>query len=404
MKVEIKAGIAQGTVQAPPSKSDAHRALIAAALAKGTSTVRGIAESQDVLATLDCIRALGAKVELCGGTAIVTGGANPPADRFPCRESGSTLRFLLPLCLLRKAPCVLSGSPRLLERPMEAYQEICKEQNLEFSRQADGIRACGPLSAGRFSVRGDLSSQFLSGLLFALPLLKGESKLTVEPPFVSRPYVEMTLGTLQKFGIRTERPDSLTFIIPGGQSYRPVDYTVEGDWSNAAFYKALNLLGGKVTVAGLDPNSAQGDRICQTLFLQISSGSPVVDIADCPDLAPVLMAMGAVSQGIVLQNTARLKAKESDRGAAMAEELAKFGVSCEVKENEILVFRGKLKKPEVPIFGHNDHRIVMACATLLTRTGGTIEGAEAVEKSNPTYFTDLQKLGIGVTIYGTDDR
>ncbi len=404
MKIAIKAGTAKGSIQAPPSKSDTHRALITAALAKGRSVICGVGESQDILATLDCICALGAKVERSGNTVSVTGGANPPSDVFPCRESGSTLRFLLPLCLLRETPCLLSGSPRLLERPMGVYRDICQKQGLVFSRRADGIHVCGPLSAGDFSVRGDLSSQFLSGLLFALPLLKGESKLTVEEPFVSRPYVEMTLDTLQKFGICAERPDPLTFLVSGGQRYTPADIVVEGDWSNAAFYEALNLLGGKVTVTGLNPASRQGDRIYQTLFSKIVSGCPVVDLADCPDLAPILMAMGAAFHGIVLENTARLKIKESDRGVAMAEELAKFGIAYDVEENRIVVSRGKLKPPEEPICGHNDHRVVMACATLLTCTGGVIEGAEAVEKSNPAYFTDLQKLGIGVEIYGTDNK
>lgn len=404
MKVLMQAGLARGEIQAPPSKSDAHRALIAAALAKGKSVVRGIAPSEDILATLDCIRALGAKVELFGNAATVTGGALEPQTAFPCRESGSTLRFIFPLALLREAPCVFSGSQRLLERPMEVYREICKNQGLSYSIKDGEIQICGPLSAGEFLVRGDLSSQFITGLLFALPLLPTQSKMTVEPPFFSRPYVEMTLQTLEKFGIRIEQPDPLTFVVPGNQTYRPADYAVEGDWSNAAFYEALDLLGGKVTVAGLNPASGQGDRVYRALFSQIESGCPTVDIADCPDLAPILMAMGAAFHGIVLKNTARLKIKESDRGAAMAEELAKFGVVCKVEENTVTVPGGGLKAPTEPLRGHNDHRIVMACATLLTLTGGMIEGAEAVKKSNPTYFTDLQKLGIGVEIYGTDNQ
>ena len=284
---------------------------------------------------------------------------------------------------------------------MEAYEQICREQGLRYTCGSEKITACGPLSAGNFSLRGDLSSQFITGMLFALPLLQGDSKLTVLPPFVSRPYVELTLATLCKFGIRVEQPDPSTFVIPGRQTYRTIDYEVEGDWSNAAFYEALNLLGGKVDVFGLDPASKQGDRVYQTLFPKILSECPVVDLSDCPDLAPILMALGAAFHGIVLQNTARLKAKESDRGAAMAEELAKFGVPCKVEANTITVSGGGLQKPTETIYGHNDHRIVMACATLLTRTGGEIEGAEAVAKSNPAYFEDLQKLGIGVAIYGT---
>ncbi|MBE6529498.1 MAG: 3-phosphoshikimate 1-carboxyvinyltransferase [Ruminococcaceae bacterium] len=404
MRVEIKAGTAQGTAQAPPSKSDAHRALIAAALAEGKSIIRGIAPSEDILATLDCIRALGAKVEIAGNVATVTGGALEVQNVFPCRESGSTLRFLLPLALLRNTPCVFFGSQRLLERPMEIYESICCAQGINFTRQNGKIEVCGRLASGDYFLRGDLSSQFITGLLFALPLLQGESRLGVEPPFVSRPYVEMTLDTLEKFGIRIAQVDPLTFAIPGNQKYCPIDYSVEGDWSNAAFYEALHLLGGNVLITGLQPDSKQGDRVYRTLFPQIESGCPTIDIADCPDLAPILMAMGAAFHGIVLKNTARLKIKESDRGVAMAEELAKFGVACRVDGNSITVCGGELKKPRQPICGHNDHRIVMACATLLTRTGGAIEGAETVDKSNPTYFYDLQKLGIGVEIYGTVNR
>lgn len=404
MNVTIKAGRAAGSLQAPPSKSDAHRALICAALSAGTSTVRGIAESQDLLATLDCIGSLGANVTLENGTAKVTGKANPGSDSFPCRESGSTLRFFLPLCLLRGTLCRLSGSPRLLERPMDVYRQICREQGLQYDKKEDSIVVCGGLTPGKYTVSGSISSQFVTGLLFALPLLPGDSTLQIQPPFVSRPYVEMTLQTLSRFGIRVEEPDPLTFVIPGGQAYRPTDYTVEGDWSNAAFYEALNLLGGKVTVEGLNPASRQGDRIYRSLFPKFPLEHPVINLENCPDLAPVFMALGAAFNGVTLQNTGRLSAKESDRGSAMAQELAKFGISCKLEENTVTVLKGELQKPKTAIFGQNDHRVVMACATLLTLTGGEIVGAEAVAKSNPAYFDDLQKLGIGVTVYGTDNR
>ena len=366
--------------------------------------MRGIAESEDVLATLDCIRALGAEVRLENGVATIRGGARTPSDRFPCRESGSTLRFFLPLCLLRNTPCTLTGSERLMERPQNVYETICREQGLKFAHRVHEIEVCGPLSAGIFRVRGDLSSQFLSGLLFALPLLSGESRIEIQPPFVSRPYVDITVDVLSRFGIEIGTPNPLTFTVAGRQSYQPADLPVEGDWSNAAFLDALNLLGGNVTVTGLDPEAKQGDRVYRDFYPLLAKKHPTLDVNDCPDLAPVLMALGAALHGVTLTGTARLRDKESDRGAAMAEELAKFGISTDLGKDTITVRQGKLTAPTVPIDGHNDHRVVMACATLLTRTGGEIAGTEAIRKSFPNYFEILRTLGIEVKTDGTDNR
>lgn len=396
MTVEIIPNRARGKVTAPPSKSFAHRALICAALADGTSVIRGIAESEDMLATLDCIRALGASVSFADGVATIRGGVETPSDRFPCRESGSTLRFFLPLCLLRETPCTLTGSARLMERPQDIYETICREQGLKFAHRVREIEVCGPLSAGNFRVRGDVSSQFLSGLLFALPKLSGDSRIEILPPFVSRPYAMITIDVLSRFGISVGMPDPLTLTVAGGQTYRPTNLTVEGDWSNAAFLDALNLLGGDVTVGGLDSASKQGDRVYQTFYPLLAAGHPTLDVSDCPDLAPILMALGAAMHGVTLTGTARLRAKESDRGAAMAEELAKFGIVTELGEDSLTVRAGTLRTPTEPIDGHNDHRVVMACATLLTQTGGNIAGAEAVRKSFPNYFEVLRTLGIEV--------
>lgn len=402
MKVRIRPGKATGVWIAPPSKSFAHRALICAALANGTSKITGVEPSQDVLATLDCIRALGAEVEMRGNTALVTGNVREPDCTFPCRESGSTLRFFLPLALLRDTPCTLTGSRRLLQRPLDVYRDICAEQGLRFARGEEEIEVKGRLQAGSFRLRGDLSSQFLSGLLFALPLLREDSRITILPPFVSAPYPEMTRQVQSEFGIRTDRPDPLVLKIPGNQTYTPADYKVEGDYSNAAFADALNLLGGRIAVPGLDPDSCQGDRIYKHYYEEIRSGNPTLDVENCPDLAPVLMALGAALGGVTLRGTARLADKESDRGRAMAEELAKFGIKTELQANRICVRAGDLHTPSEPLNGHNDHRIVMACATLLTVTGGEIRGAEAVGKSYPDYFTDLKKVGIEVQTDETD--
>lgn len=404
MTVRIRKGSAQGKISAPPSKSFAHRALICAALAGGTSTVRGIGNSEDILATLDCVRALGAEVRQDGDTVTINGNAGTVSDRFPCRESGSTLRFFLPLCLLRNTPCILSGSPRLLERPQGVYETICREQGLKFAHRMREIEVCGPLRAGKFQVRGDLSSQFLSGLLFALPLLGGDSLVEIQPPFVSRPYLDITIDVLARFGVRIGNPDPLTLTVPGGQTYHPADLAVEGDWSSAAFLEAFNLLGGNVTVENLNPQAKQGDRVYRQFYRQLSAGHPTLDLSDCPDLAPVLMALGAALHGVTLTGIARLRIKESDRGAAMAEELAKCGIRTDLADNVLTVHPGTLRKPTVPLNGHNDHRVVMACATLLTLTGGDLAGAEAVRKSYPQYFETLRKLGIEVESDAVDNR
>ena len=404
MTVHIRKGSAQGSVSAPPSKSFAHRALICAALAEGTSTLRGVGASEDVLATLDCVRALGAEVRQNGDTVTINGNAGVVSDRFPCRESGSTLRFFLPLCLLRNTPCVLSGSPRLMERPQDVYETICREQGLKFAHRVCEIEVCGPLRAGNFRVRGDLSSQFLSGLLFALPLLDGDSRIEIQPPFVSRPYLDITVDVLARFGVQIGNPDPLTLTVPGGQTCQPVDLTVEGDWSNAAFLEAFNLLGGRVNVENLNPQAKQGDRVYRQFFPQLAAGHPTLDLSDCPDLAPVLMALGAALHGVTLTGTARLRIKESDRGAAMAEELAKFGITTDLADDALTVHPGALLKPTVPLNGHNDHRVVMACAALLTQTGGELAGAEAVRKSYPQYFETLRKLGIEVESDAVDNR
>ncbi len=404
MTVHIRPGRARGTVDAPPSKSFAHRALICAALADGVSTVRGVSESEDMLATLDCVRALGASVTLTGGVAVIRGGGGTKQAYFPCRESGSTLRFFLPLCLLREEPCLLTGSTRLMERPQDVYEAICRDQGLKFAHRMREIEVCGPLSPGVFRVRGDLSSQFLSGLLFALPLLGDDSRVEILPPFVSRPYVNVTVDVLSRFGVEVGQPDPLTLTVPGGQHYQPTDLPVEGDWSNAAFLDAFNLMGGDVTVTALNADAKQGDRVYRDFYPMLAAGYPTLNVSDCPDLAPVLMALGAALHGVTLTGTARLRIKESDRGAAMAEELAKFGVRTDLGADELTVHGAPIHPPTEPINGHNDHRVVMACTTLLTRTGGMITGAEAVRKSFPQYFDVIRNLGIEVFLDETDRR
>ncbi len=399
MTVEIKPSSARGTVSAPPSKSMAHRLLICAGLASGESTVRGIAESEDIKATLDCLCALGARYTETGGNVTVTGTDRPELGAgsvLHCRESGSTMRFFVPLALLGGKNAVLDGSRTLLTRPLGVYRDICREKGLLFSQDENSVVVKGPLPAGEYTVPGNISSQFISGLLFALPLADGDSVIKILPPAESSPYIALTVRALTLFGIDVRHPDANTLIIKGGSKYRPADVAVEGDWSNSAFFAALNTFGGSVKITGLDENSLQGDKIYTKHFESLSKGAPVIHIGDCPDLAPILFAAAAAKYGGVFTGTRRLRMKESDRAECMAAELRKFGTAVTVHEDSVVIYPKELHAPAEHLDGHNDHRIVMALSVLSTLTGGIIDGAEAVKKSFPDFFEKLEKTGVGV--------
>ncbi len=395
-----------GTIQAPPSKSMGHRMLISAGLAEGKSTVTGISHSQDMLATMALLGGLGAVCARRGdddtvvdvrGTAPANAAPQVPLD---CRECGSTLRFFIPICLLSKHPVTLTGAPRLFERPLNVYEDLCRDLGLTFDLDTSTpmLTLRGPLRGGHFTLRGDVSSQFITGLLFALPLCVEDSLLTILPPLESRPYLDLTLSALALYGITAEWLDGLTLRIPGGQTYKATDAVVEGDYSNTAFFHALTALGHDVTVMGLNPHSLQGDRVYREMYPLLTAGRPTLDISNCPDLGPILMAVAAAGQGATFKGTRRLRIKESDRAAAMAEELAKFGVSVTVEEDSVTVDPVDFHAPNALLYGHNDHRIVMALCTLLTLTGGTLEGAEAVRKSLPDYFDLLISLGADISV------
>ncbi len=400
MTVEIKKGKPKGVVSAPPSKSMAHRYLICAALAKGKSVIHNVSLSKDIEATIGGLRALGAEITLSGSDVNVKGIENfaISPDVF-CDESGSTLRFLLPICLVGGGKATLRGSERLMERPLKVYEDICRNQGIKLYKEKGAIYLEGRLKCGDYPVAGNISSQFISGLLFSLPLLSGGSKIVVTTALESRPYIDMTLQALREFGVEIEFSNNC-FVIPNNCKIKPAEVTVEGDYSNAAFFEALSLLHGGVAVTGLNESSLQGDKIYREYFQKIKGGNSILDITDCPDLGPVLMAVAAAMGGAEFCGTARLKIKESDRGAAMAEELKKFCINTEIGENTIKV-SGNLHIPNAKLCGHNDHRIVMSLAVLCTLTGGIIEGSEAVDKSFPDFFEKLSELGIEANILGT---
>lgn len=401
MKAVIGKSAVKGGVWAPPSKSMAHRMLIGAGLSAGTSIIKGISGSEDVLATIDCLRALGAKCELEGDVVTVVGtdvSDIPENAELKCRESGSTLRFLIPLCLMSGKNVTLSGSEYLFSRPLNVYEEICRKQGMEYNLSSGKLSLCGVLQGGDFRIRGNISSQFITGLLYALPLLDCDSTITLIPPVESLSYINLTVQALKVFGVEVKWQDERTIYIKGNQQYKAVNTTVEGDYSNAAFFEALNTLGGEVEVLGLDPESLQGDKVYEKHFPSLSKGMPTINISDCPDLGPVLFAVAAAKHGAVFTGTRRLRLKECDRAEAMADELKKFGVAVSVKEDSVVVYPHDFHEPYEVISGHNDHRIVMAMAVLMTTTGGEIEGAEAVRKSMPDFFEKLKSVGAEVTL------
>lgn len=409
MRALFEPSKAKGTVYAPPSKSEAHRYLIASALSKDTSVVHGIINSDDMRATIDCIRDLGIYVKRDNNTVIVNAPLNEGEKKprrnlyegkpiFNCLESGSTLRFMLPIALVLCGGGFFWCEKRLVKRGVDVYKEALKQDGVEIECFEDGIFATGKLKGGKYTLRGDVSSQYVSGLMFALPLLKKDSEIEILEPFESKNYVDMTISTLNKFGIVIERKGSNNFLIKGGQVYHGGEWSVEGDWSNAAFLFALNEIGGDIKVDGLDKNSLQGDRVCLDIFKKLNDEEPIIDLANCPDLAPIAFVVASLKNGAKFINTRRLKIKESDRAEAMAEELGRLGIVVDVHENDVYVHKNDIKTTRYILLGHKDHRIVMALSVLLSKMGGMIDGIEAVGKSYPNFFEDLTRVGVKYAI------
>ncbi|MBQ8795484.1 MAG: 3-phosphoshikimate 1-carboxyvinyltransferase [Clostridia bacterium] len=402
MRAVIKKSVAKGRISAPPSKSMAHRMLIGAGLSKGESVIKGISHSEDMKATLDCLTALGAKWEMTGDTVKVQGTDLknlPEAPHLKCRESGSTLRFFIPLCLMADKEVTLSGSEYLFSRPLGIYEEICRKQGILYKLSGSSLTLKGELKSDNFRIKGNISSQFITGLLFVLPLLTSDSTITLIPPVESLSYINLTIEALKIFGVVIKWQDDKTLYIRGNQTYTPVNTCVEGDYSNAAFFEALNALGGEVEVENLRSDSLQGDKVYKKHFPALLKGTPTINISDCPDLGPVLFAVAGAKQGAVFTGTKRLRLKECDRASAMAEELAKFGIAATVKEDSVVIYPHDFHSPTEVLQGHNDHRIVMALTVLATLTGAEIEGAQAVRKSMPDFFDKIKTVGAEVTCY-----
>ena len=414
MNIKLTPSKLNGTVEAISSKSQAHRVLIAAALSDKKTAIRCNCIGDDIAATVDCLNALGAKIEIRDGVIEVT-----PIDTaakeatLDCRESGSTLRFLLPVAGALGVKASFTGSGRLPSRPIMPLRREMENYGVDFSEPWKfPIEISGKLTAGEYSIKGDVSSQFITGLLFALPLCESDSTLRIIPPVESRSYIDMTLETLRAFGIKLEEKDNV-FYIKGSQKYiSPGEITVEGDWSNAAFFLTAGAIGDSVTVTGLRTDSCQGDKKILDILKEMGAevtvdGNSVtvskkelhavsVNAEDIPDLVPIIgVANACAESGLgVITNAERLRLKESDRLAAVSECLNNIGiVNAETDDGVVIWTYEKVRGGNV--FSFNDHRIVMSMAIASVASAGdiTIREAQAVSKSYPDFFEDFKFLG-----------
>lgn len=415
MRARVAARSLRGAIAAPPSKSMAHRLLLCAALAEGETVLRNVPASKDVQATLRGIAALGARVRrMDGGAYSILGiptGARPRQAAIDCGESGSTLRFLVPVAAALGVETTFSGAGQLPSRPLSPILPCLAAGGAAFHYENTlPFTLGGQLKPGRYEIAGDVSSQFITGLLFALPLCREDSRIRLTTPLESAGYVDMTLQVLRQAGIRVE-PLEDGWFIPGSQTYRPLDTAVESDWSQAAFLLAAGALGGEVTLTGLNPASAQGDREALSLFRRFGAAveeapgrivcrkAPLhgidIDAAQIPDLVPVLAVTAALADGVThITGAARLRLKESDRLAAVADGIRRLGGRVE-ESPDSLTISGVSRLAGGRAEGYNDHRIVMALsmAALGCEAPVTVTDAQSVAKSWPAFFEDYRAIG-----------
>lgn len=420
MNVTIRPKKLSGLLTVPSSKSMTHRELICAALTAGTSVVDNVSLSNDITATISCMEAMGARFEEIpsayeGRHAYrVTGSVAPQG--YPLTvdagESGSTLRFLIPIAAYSGNTVTFEGHGRLVDRPLTPYYMIFDEKGVDYATDGRLPFTVGSvLPSGLYRMPGDVSSQFFTGLLFVLPLLPGDSVLESSTPLESASYIDMTLECMARHGVIIQQSSEGKYQISGNQAYQPGTFSVEGDYSQAAFWLAAGLLGNGITVKGLSPKSTQGDRVIVDILERMGgtltrngneitaqpsdAHGTVIDAEDCPDLVPVLAALAAVSEGRTeIIHAARVRLKECDRLHAMTVELTKLG--AHISENpEGLVIEGKASLSGGTVDAWNDHRIAMALAAVSSKCTAplAITGAESVRKSYPTFWEDFKALG-----------
>ena len=403
-------------IRIPSSKSLGHRAIICASLAKGTSIVSNVDMSKDIEATIGCMEQLGATIDRNGSQLVIKGIDTFSCDNCQlwCNESGSTLRFMIPIASLTGNRVSLKGTKRLLERPQHIYQELFVKEGLLFEQNEEEIIIEGSLIGGVYKIDGNVSSQFISGLLFALPLCAKDSEIHIVGEFASKSYVDLTIDMLKKFGVIITWINDHVLLVKGNQKYQANHVTVEADYSQLAFYAVLGALGQPVNCLYANPFSLQGDKAILDIVSNMGANviwndngvivegknlhSTTIDLQNCPDLGPVLFVCASLAKGTThFVNAKRLRIKESDRVYAMECELKKLGIEITSTEDEVWITGSKWKTPCL-VDGHNDHRIVMALAigAIVSEKGITISGAEAISKSYPHFFEDLLKLGVKV--------
>lgn len=407
-EMSISPAVLSGEIAVPPSKSAAHRAIICAALAKGVSRLSPPGNSDDVRATIGAFRQMGVRIETDGG-ATVYGGAFRRSAEIDCLESGSTLRFLIPVTAALGIHTVFHGRGRLPVRPNRVLTDLLQRHGVECQGDGLPLSVRGQLPPGTYMLPGNISSQYVSGLLLALPLTQKESRILLSTPLESAGYVDMTLQIMREFGISVEKAE-LGYLIPENQAYRPHDFQIEGDWSQAAFYLAAGALGGKIRILGLSENSAQGDRAAVEIFRRFGanirfdgSGLSVekkrlkgieVDASQIPDMVPALAVTAAFAEGVTrIHSAERLRIKESDRLSAIANGLQSMGIPVKEEPDGLLITGGFPKGGRIS--GAGDHRIVMAfsIAAAFAEGDSVITDYTAVSKSYPEFFDHFKTLG-----------
>ena len=391
MDITIQPGRLRGNIRAIPSKSQAHRLLICAAFADKPTDLICPETNRDIEATAACLSALGATVlRTSDGYAVTPVNPVPVRAELPCCESGSTLRFLLPVASALGVDATFQMEGRLPQRPLSPLWEEMERMGCKLKFISENELLCeGQLRPGDYYIDGSVSSQFITGLLFAVSLLEGDSTIHITGNLESKPYVDMTQQAMKLFGIDTE-----DFQVKGGQRYRsPGRLAVEGDWSNGAFWLAANALGCDLQISNLDPNSAQGDRAVVDILKQLEGGTPTVSAKDIPDLAPILSVVAAAKNGAVFTNIQRLRLKESDRVASTIAMLESLGGKAEATEDTLTIYGTGLSGGTVDAV--NDHRIAMAAAIAATVCTElvTILGAQCVQKSYPAFWGEYERLG-----------
>lgn len=415
MSITITPKRLKGNVSVPPSKSMAHRAIICASLARGKSIIRHIEYSQDIEATISAMKALGTMIfqyddylEIDGTTTFMRNMCD-----IDCHESGSTLRFMVPISIVCEANVHFTGQGRLGKRPLDVYYKIFDQQNIGYLYKEDELDLYikGQLQAGEFEIPGDVSSQFVSGLLFALPLLDNDSRIVMTSPLESKGYIDLTLQMLNQYGVQIENKNYQEFIIHGGQTYQPCDYYVEADFSQAAFYLVAGVLGNDVILNGLNLSTRQGDKevidILERMGCQLTvkekghqmySGTltaTTIDGSQCPDIIPVIALACALSEGVThIKNIGRLRIKECDRLSATVEVINQLGGIAK-EEDDSMIIEGVKTLQGGKVSSYNDHRMAMmeAIASTVCQNDIVIDDKDCVQKSYPSFWEHFVMLG-----------